>query len=322
MFAKAVSYEDIKSAEATIKGSSLNSPNPSLNEPSTPSVVESPSVNGPIVPSSTSSTTTFNFNNTGQILTTVPINSPPISQQGVSSLSSIFGESITKNVSSNNLHGLSNQLSAASSTSLSSTTSSTNTAIGSSLGGVPSSTVTASTPTASTTNATSVNTNNNSTSATTSGAGGSTNESNEKDAIIANDIETDKLLTVIEKSKGFSDTYSTTRRLRNRAIPFGSFQPSFNNVYNDRFSAKTQSLIDESQPSSILPFYSSSKLLAPYTYYSLDFLSFVRFEDEGRRKAYVRFNQTVKSNPTKQQRCKDHYFNIYFFLFLRSIFLK
>ena len=51
----------------------------------------------------------------------------------------------------------------------------------------------------------------------------STNESTEKDNIsIANDIETDKLLNVIEKSKGFSDSKSTqARRLRNtnRQIP-------------------------------------------------------------------------------------------------------
>jgi hypothetical protein len=39
----------------------------------------------------------------------------------------------------------------------------------------------------------------------------------ERDAIIAKDIETDKLLNAIEKSKGFSDVYSTTRRLRNRS---------------------------------------------------------------------------------------------------------
>jgi len=45
-----------------------------------------------------------------------------------------------------------------------------------------------------------------------------TNEQSE----IANDIETDKLLNVIEKSKGFSDSKSTTatRRLRNRQMPF------------------------------------------------------------------------------------------------------
>jgi hypothetical protein len=38
----------------------------------------------------------------------------------------------------------------------------------------------------------------------------------ERDTIIANDIETDKLLNAIEKSKGFSDSFSTTRRMRHR----------------------------------------------------------------------------------------------------------
>ena len=44
----------------------------------------------------------------------------------------------------------------------------------------------------------------------------------DKDSIIAKDIETEKLLTAIEQSKGFSDSFSTTRRARNRCIPFSS----------------------------------------------------------------------------------------------------
>ena len=62
-------------------------------------------------------------------------------------------------------------------------------------------------------------------------AAGSSNESIEKDNIIANDIETDKLLNAIEKSKGFSDTNSTTRRVRNRNYPFGPY--SLNNSNSD-----------------------------------------------------------------------------------------
>ena len=38
--------------------------------------------------------------------------------------------------------------------------------------------------------------------------------------ILAKDIETEKLLTAIELSKGFSDSYSTTRRARNRCVAF------------------------------------------------------------------------------------------------------
>ena len=50
--------------------------------------------------------------------------------------------------------------------------------------------------------------------------------------LIANDIETDKLLNAIEKSKGFSDSFSTTatRRLRNKGLTFPTF-----NARNDRF---------------------------------------------------------------------------------------
>lgn len=145
---------------------------------------------------------------TPQILTTIPVNSPPISQQGVSSLTSLFGEIITKNVSSSNLYSLSNsggnqqqQQSKESSVDVSSSGG------GSGGGGT--------------------------------GGGGSGSGTTGGENIIANDIETDKLLNAIEKSKGFSDTYSTqaTRRLRNRAIPFQP-QPAFNTAYNDRFQAK------------------------------------------------------------------------------------
>ena len=71
-------------------------------------------------------------------------------------------------------------------------------------------------PSINTTSTNSSNNNNSIGTATTT----SNNESIEKDTIIANDIETDKLLNVIEKSKGFSDFNSTTRRLRNRNNPF------------------------------------------------------------------------------------------------------
>ena len=81
------------------------------------------------------------------------------------------------------------------------------------------------------------NNNNNSTGAAITP---STNESNEKDTIIANDIETDKLLNVIERSKGFSDFNSTTRRLRNRNNPFSvAFSNSANlnnNLVNNNLS--------------------------------------------------------------------------------------
>ena len=61
--------------------------------------------------------------------------------------------------------------------------------------------------------------------------------SNEKDTIIANDIETDKLLNVIEKSKGFSDFNSTQRRNRNRnnpfSVAFNSINVNTNNSLNN-----------------------------------------------------------------------------------------
>lgn len=150
----------------------------------------------------------------------VPINSPPISQQGVSNLTSLFGELITKNSSSSSLY--SNQQQQANTQppqtqqQLESTTATTAPTV------APSTTTTTTNP-----------------------------ATGEKDTIIANDIETDKLLNAIEKSKGFSDSYSTqaTRRLRNRAIPFFA-QPNSNSS-NDRF----QSRPDNSNRSSIINLY-------------------------------------------------------------------
>jgi hypothetical protein len=59
--------------------------------------------------------------------------------------------------------------------------------------------------------------------------------------VIANDIETDKLLNAIEKSKGFSDTFSTTatRRLRNKGLQFPAF-----NTKNDRFQVTYSFILD------------------------------------------------------------------------------
>ena len=52
--------------------------------------------------------------------------------------------------------------------------------------------------------------------------------------LIANDIETDKLLNVIEKSKGFSDSKSTTaRRLRNKPIALVSLSGIISNASDD-----------------------------------------------------------------------------------------
>lgn len=135
---QAVSYEDIKSAEATIKGNNQTQPNsPKIQ-------AENASPKDPINKS----------NSPTNVLTTVPVNSPPISQHGVSSLSSLFGETIKTNISNSNLSSLNQP------------------------------------------------------------------ETYDKDNIIANDIETDKLLDVIEKSKGFSDSNSTqaNRRIRNRGL--------------------------------------------------------------------------------------------------------
>lgn len=242
---QAVSYEDIKSAEATIKGSNPTTPtsaSPLVNSGvggvgNADQPAANSDLNGPIPPASTTSTTTFNFNTTvtspttpaaqtPQILATVPINSPPISQQGVSNLTSLFGELITKNASSSSLYSNQQQQQQPSSTQqpaqtqqqLESTTSTT-------------------APTTATSSSTTPTT-------TTNPATG------EKDTIIANDIETDKLLNAIEKSKGFSDSYSTqaTRRLRNRAIPFFA-QPNSNSS-NDRFQSRpdNSNRDDENKP--------------------------------------------------------------------------
>ena len=52
---------------------------------------------------------------------------------------------------------------------------------------------------------------------------------NTDNIILAKDIETEKLLTAIELSKGFSDSYSTTRRARNRCVAFNP-----NSINSDR----------------------------------------------------------------------------------------
>ena len=64
---------------------------------------------------------------------------------------------------------------------------------------------------------------------------GLANDSSENNAmLIANDIETDKLLNVIEKSKGFSDSKSTTaRRLRNKPIALVSLAGIISNASDD-----------------------------------------------------------------------------------------
>jgi len=62
------------------------------------------------------------------------------------------------------------------------------------------------------------------------GASNASVENNaEKDTIIAKDIETDKLLNIIEKSKGFSDSYST-RRNRNRSYLINNPLTSYDRV--------------------------------------------------------------------------------------------
>jgi hypothetical protein len=70
----------------------------------------------------------------------------------------------------------------------------------------------------------------------------STNETNNA-MIIATDIETDKLLNVIEKSKGFSDSKSTTaRRLRNKPIAISSLAGIMNNGSSPEIMQQDSSL--------------------------------------------------------------------------------
>ncbi|CAF0725596.1 unnamed protein product [Brachionus calyciflorus] len=92
---QAVSYEDIKSAEATIKGSNQTQPNSPVVQ----------SENNNLISTNVISPNTASLHSQN-ILTTVPINSPPISQQGVSNLSSIFGETKKTNLSNSNLNTL------------------------------------------------------------------------------------------------------------------------------------------------------------------------------------------------------------------------
>ena len=171
---KAVSYEDIKSAEATIKGTSNTSGNTSLSQQS--SIIETPttpndSFNLTLSPLTNLSTTNVITNS---------LSNPPSAQiapiHGVSSLSSLFGESIKQTPS-------------------------------------PVST-SSNVPVTSTQRQTSLTSSQTESTPTTQNPA----EQTDKDVIIANDIETDKLLNVIEKSKGFSDSKSTTaiRRQRNR----------------------------------------------------------------------------------------------------------
>ncbi len=129
--------------------------------------------------------------------------------QGVSSLSNIFGEPV-KQLSSTNLNSnLSSQYSNLTNNNVSSINSSS---------GINQ-----------------TNSSNSSTGLTSQIATlTNTNDSNENNAmIIANDIETDKLLNVIEKSKGFQDSKSTTaRRLRNKPIALTSLAGIINNNNN------------------------------------------------------------------------------------------
>lgn len=235
---QAVSYEDIKSAEAAIKGSSHNSSNSNNVQKNSPNIsatteqasTEQPSTLNVSYPSTT--TTNFNFSST----------TSPVPQQGVSLLSTLFGESkANKTVSSPG--SLSN-------TSTSNFQLSINNSINSPVLQSPLNQKQPNPFFTNTNGETSIIKNNssNSPSLNPSSPAVLNNSSNtllnnnynnncslssessiERDNIIANDIETDKLLNVIEKSKGFSDSFSTTaaRRLRNRAYPFNS--ASYNN---------------------------------------------------------------------------------------------
>jgi hypothetical protein len=179
---QAVSYEDIKSAEATIKGSAVQLNSPSLAT-QTIHENESPTANF-MLSSNTTLTSPTSSSSSYFTSPTTTLSAQPTSStlQGVSSLTSLFGE--TKRLSTYSTSQPSQQQQQ--STSASSNAQPTS---------------------------------QNATNANTTSADQSTTE---KDVIIANDIETDKLLNVIEKSKGFSDSNSTTgaRRLRNRAFPY------------------------------------------------------------------------------------------------------
>jgi ankyrin repeat protein len=200
---QAVSYEDIKNAEATIKG---NIQSPGIYSPTSQEQMSNDNNNGqsPI----------FNFSTSSAI--TQPIG------QGVSSLSTLFGEPKYKAISNPY-------------TNFNTTTPTTPTTPTSA-----SSTTTTSTsmPTHHSPNLAQNSPNNNThqhkppsiiqlspnnspiATPATDLSRGDTANGTDKDTLIANDIETDKLLNAIERSKGFSDFNSTTRRVRNRNNPY------------------------------------------------------------------------------------------------------
>lgn len=248
----AVSYEDIKSAEATIK-SGVSTPtatsNTTLNKieekPTTTTTTtysggtnnniynninnnagdQPPSTPPPPIPTSLpntssspfASTVTSNSNNNNSMVNSSPTPTTALTH-GVSSLSTLFGEPIKQPnsyyhtpatfLSNNSITPLAHSPASSAQASL----------IDSQRSMMSKAQIELST----TSQATNLNVNNNNNS---NNNNTSTTESTEKDNIIANDIETDKLLNVIEKSKGFSDSKSTqARRLRNinRQIPIYS----------------------------------------------------------------------------------------------------
>lgn len=179
----AVSYEDIKSAEATIKGTGSNSNLFKTDADTNQQLPHESLTSSPATPSSTLSLSQSNHLNMKSISpSTAPVNT------GVTSLSSKFGEPVK---STNNSHNSSISLSLAHPSTQQVTSP------------IP---VSDSAPLA-------VNNQTNNTQQSSSA------DHSENTHLIANDIETDKLLNVIEKSKGFSDSKSTTaRRLRNKPI--------------------------------------------------------------------------------------------------------
>ena len=199
----AVSYEDIKSAEATIKSGVSTTSSANINKTEDKTPTSSPQSTNTLAATFSSST---EFNNQPPATPPPPVPIQSITQStasGVSSLSTLFGEPIKPQtyyhtpatfLSNSSITPLAQSIPATSQSSLIDSQKSMMSKAQIEL----------------TPNSTSTNVNNNN------------NESIEKDNIIANDIETDKLLNVIEKSKGFSDSKSTTaiRRLRNRQIPF------------------------------------------------------------------------------------------------------
>jgi hypothetical protein len=215
---QAVSYEDIKSAEATIKGNNnsnnntlsvLTEVNPNSNQDTSSSVPSTPL------------TTTTPFTPQQQQQQQSPSTNSSNNIGGVSSLSSLFG--VSKKSSSSNL---SNQAATLSPIHQQQQSPSHNSISSSQLQQTDSPKLSSNNYTNDLTGSTTST----ATSITTNGSNG-TNET-------ANDIETDKLLNIIEKSKGFLDSSSTqaanTRRLRNRAnrfvIPTSSTIQSTSNI--------------------------------------------------------------------------------------------